>query len=503
MKVQDVQRLRLLGTASVPRAVYVSCLLFLISSHMIAYAQPNTAELALASKLLREASHAADAIKDDESLNGCCMAQHWKLQVYNQIAATQAQLRDKEGVTETAELAVKTAKGHAAAALPLATIGTSQAQAGDSRGGLNTLEQSLKAAHAIEDDRVKNSVLRPIVRGFARAGDTQRALKVADSINGDLLKVSAQADVAVAQVTMGHREAGAAIFEQAVQGASGIKDLRDRAWAYHNIALAMSKSSDSSGAKEMMKESVATAAKMLDDAGKTIFLTALGAGYSELGDREEARHVLAQAINAANRIGKESERADNLWRIAWHLIRVGDTPLLTSALLEAVDSAHKIQDGFFKANALREIGEVYTKVGNTKAAGTLFEEAHRVSGRTPSRDAYTLLYLAKAEADAGDAETASRTAHALGTLADAEVPRDYAYFYIALAQARSGEFKGALRSLHAIRANAKLKAEGSQEIARELTKRGNHEDALLWAESLPTAQTRTHAFLGVAQGLLE
>ena len=501
LKVLNTQRFRLSGASAVARAGYASCLFVLVSSHAVAYAQPNHTELALATELLREASRAASAIKDDEVVSGCCTAQHWKLRVYNQIAGAQAELRDQEGIKETATFAVQAAKGAAAAALLLATIGTSQAKAGDLVGGVHTLEQSLEAAHTIEKDVVRNSLLWMIARGFASAGKIQRALTLADSINDDLVKVSAQADVAVAQVKAGDREAGTTIFDKARQVATGIKDPRDRAVAYHNIALAMSKSMDRKGAQGMMKEALAAAGKIADDAGKADLLNMLGAGYIEMGDTEEAQRVLAQAANAANHIGMESDRADRLWRIARNQVNSGNREAAEATLHQASQSAKRIQDAFEQANALISIATAYTATGNRGAAQESLQQAAQIiTGITnQGLKSSILMQLATAQAQAGHVQAAIETAMTTDNYAHAQA---WALRDIAIEQARAGDLEGAVKSVRAIKDGQSQQTEAWRAIANARVRRGDSREAHAWVIQQTAHLDKVTALLGVAEGIL-
>jgi tetratricopeptide (TPR) repeat protein len=117
-------------------------------------------------------------------------------------------------------------------------------------------DQALRAAEGIKDAEERAWALREITGEMAKAGMFDQALQVAEGIEG--ARWQAEALVAIAgEMTK------AGMFEQALQVAEGIEDAKERARALGEIAEEMAKAGEVEGAVGIVERETGMRAEML------------------------------------------------------------------------------------------------------------------------------------------------------------------------------------------------------------------------------------------------
>ena len=450
----------------------------------------------------QRANDTIDAMEDTEFVEGCCPAWVWKRNWLTSLAIVQAQTGDRAAVQQTIQRAKQVNKGESSLRLlQVASVGYAQASTPDREGAIRTLQEALNLAQQPEFERVRDTVVPTVVRGYARVGEVAQALSAADVIRDPYWKASALAAAATERAQEKESQTSAVFIAHALEVYTGITNSRDQALALRAIGVAQIKTDAAVAGVNTLERALAASRSISDIPYQVDALTYLGRDYAEVDMPDKARLVWEEAVKTAKQIQNEQDKADRLWRIAWPQARHPEFDTVNTTLQDAYASATRIEDPFYKANTIREIGEVYAIAGQTNLAWERFEEAERIALALPQESlrAFTLLPLAKAQADVGNTVKAIQTAQSIDGKA---IEKNYAYFYIALAQTKAGDFEGALRSFHAIANDSHLKAETTQEIAKALSAQGDHDSAYTWANSLSSPRERVGAFLGMTEGLV-
>lgn len=450
----------------------------------------------------QRANDTIDVMEDTEFVEGCCPAWAWKSDWLMDLAKVQARTGDSATVQKTILRAKQVIEGkRSLRPLQVALVGYAQASIPDREGAIITLQEALNLAQQPDVERIRDTVLPTVVRGYARVGEVAQALSAADVIRDAFWKAIALAAAATERVQEKESQTSAVFITHALEVYTQITNSRDQATALRAIGVAQIKTDAAVVGVKTLERALAAARSISDLTHKVDALTYLGSDYLEVQMSNEGRRVWAEAVKMAKQFEKEQDKADRLWRIAWYEARHREFGMVNVALQDAYASATKIEDPAFKANAVLEIGKVYAIAGQASLAWKRFEEAERIA-LALSQDFLSvsiLMELAKAQADAGNTMKAIQTAQSIDGKAN---EKNYAYFFISLAQTKAGDFEGALRSFHAIANDSYLKAETTQEIAKALSAQGDHDSAYTWANSLSSPRERVGAFLGMAEGLV-
>jgi tetratricopeptide (TPR) repeat protein len=450
----------------------------------------------------QRANDTIDAMEDTEFVEGCCPAWAWKRTWLTDLAKVQARTGDRAAVQQTIQRAKQIKKGEGSLdLLQVALVGYAQASIPDREGAILTLQEVLSLAQQPKYERVLDFVVPTVVRGYARVGEVALALSTADVIRDPYWKASALAAAATERVQEKESQTSALFITHALEVYTGITNSRDQAAVLRAIGVAQIKTDAAVAGANTLERAFVASRSISDLTYQVDALTYLGSEYLEAQMPDESRRVWAEAVKIVKQFDNEQDKADRLWRIAWPQARHPEFGMVNTILQDAYASATRIEDPFYKADAIRAIGEVHARDGQTNLAWERFEEAERIALALPQESlrAFILLHLAKAQADVGNTVKAIQTAQSIDGKA---IEKNYAYFYIALAQTRAGDFEGTLRSFHAIANDSHLKAETTQEIAKAISAQGDHDSAYTWANSLSSPRERVGAFLGMAEGLV-
>lgn len=394
---------------------------------------------------------------------------------------------------------------------------------------LETLEVAGRIPYAFERDRV----LLGVAAGFAQAGETGAALRVATRVTKAPLRAQAfflvvhalardgkieQAGNVLPHIRSPDLHAGAAALVMAAQVRAGNPDE----------ALHLYESIPPSRHRRRVWEYVAARRPGPDAIGPVVQM------IGGLGDTEERDWALAgiarglakrgrirRALELAERISSEQARASALWGVAGGQARAGDLggALLTSSDLPPQQEA--------KVAAVSEIAKAYVASGDTEGALNMADMVADAGERACVLRAVAVTQAASGDGGAGFrtslhiAEAAERSRAQVevargqaagGDVAGAlklaatireEAPRSRAMGEVAVAQVSAGGFEGAMRTLARLPQPRGVKAVVYSELAAVRARAGRTDEAAAVAGEFRKAAEQALVLLGAARGLLE
>jgi tetratricopeptide (TPR) repeat protein len=214
----------------------------------------------------------------------------------------------------------------------------------------------------------QNSVLRSIVVSQARADDVPGAFKTATKIRDPKYTVLALSDIALAQAQLGHTREAMKTFQKAQILVASLKDLDDQAITLGKIAELQDKSQN----------------------------------------HADAAHTFAQAIQVANALPTDKEKASALFFIGRYQLEAGNMQTAATTFKEASRYLSIEQDVFWRWMLATQLLPSLVKAGDDKTALAL---AHTFTDQ-PDRDyrSLALRSIAVQQAKEGRIEEALKTA---------------------------------------------------------------------------------------------
>ncbi|HLJ97991.1 MAG TPA: sigma-70 family RNA polymerase sigma factor [Gemmataceae bacterium] len=335
---------------------------------------------------------------------------------------------------------------------------------GNEAGYRKALERAVEMAKGTRTTGNKQRVLCAIAAAYARVGDVQGALRLANELDASD-KLVALRKIAIAQARIGDI-AGALRTGKVFAGAESRANLLDA------VAVAQAKAGDRAAAETTLQEVRQIAEKLRNG----------------LPGRAMGR-------SAALRVQEELARTQ---------VRMGDLP-------SALQTAAGIDSDYEKASALVEIGIAQAAAGQPANAKQTLRDAARAAekvipgtgGDTPtgrsgpleSAKAATLRQIAWQQAKLGDIQEALRTVESIPT----EMERDTALGEIVPARAEAGDVKGALETLQKLK-DIDWKAYALENLVNVQVKAGDEPGALALAADQQSPVLKVHALLGVIMG---
>jgi tetratricopeptide (TPR) repeat protein len=243
---------------------------------------------------------------------------------------------------------------------------------------------------------------------------------------------------------------------------------------------------------DVLDQAVQAAGEVINPFFRAKIIDAIASAYAEMGNSEQALELAG--------------RKDN--------VNKNGTLLVTAKMLveqgqgtQAADIVSRIDDGYWKALALEEIGRYHVSKGEKEAAIEKFNQALKAtesiddsSSRVPA-----MLRIAEAQAVGGDRIKAGGTLQQVlefsSGIQDAE-SRDMAIGDVAEGQARLGDVSVALRTLDCIQDGDRK--EGSlRNIVSEVAQRGNIRYAMELAASIKGGFNHDFALQRIAEAQAE
>jgi tetratricopeptide (TPR) repeat protein len=233
--------------------------------------------------------------------------------------------------------------------------------------------------HSASENLNDNDVLFEIARALVYAGDSRFSLQAVRRISDDSDKVNALRTMAESYAKLGDKEKASSLLAEAIKTAERISDDYVRTRTY--------------GAMRISEPSFKTAA-----------LVAIAQFIVELGDKEKAGPLLADAIRTAERITDDSLKAHTLSVITESYAKLGETMKDSLLLAEAIKTVERINGEFSKSAALLAITESYARLGETIKDSLLLAEAIKTAVRISdkSSNAYALGAIASSYARLGE-----------------------------------------------------------------------------------------------------
>jgi hypothetical protein len=362
----------------------------------------------------------------------------------------------------------------------LINVGIPLAAARDRPAARKAFQLARKAADTVTDETEKTTRIGWVASGQARAGLVKEALKTAADLTDESAQREAYHQIAVAQ-------ARAKDFKTALKTAQKIGTLGDaqnhttdraRQW----IAWYQAESGDLKGA-------LATAATLTHDGVKAATLANIAVAQAGKKDRRAALKTLQQALAAADRIDKGTEKDQQLQTIAAAQVQVGD-------LDGARKTTEAIRDDGFKALALATLAAAQAKGKDVQAA------------RRTIRVALFLLERTKDDESGGNRAGRRRPGGRRPGRVNGEERGFHtmsgqnqwmARIEIVKAQLHMQDFKGALATTRGLQWK-KFQGPLFRRIAQAQAAAGKDKDALAWAAELESPYAHALALLGVAAG---
>jgi tetratricopeptide (TPR) repeat protein len=224
---------------------------------------------------------------------------------------------------------------------------------------------------------------------------------------------------------------------------------------------------------DVLGQAVQAAAEVSNPFFRAIIIDAIASAYVEVGNPEQAL-VLAGRKDNVNKNG-------TLLVTAKMLVEQGHGK-------QAADIISRIDDGYWKASALEELGRYHVSKGEKEAAIEKFNQALKAAESIDDSDSrvHTMLRIAEAQAAGGDrvkaGETLQQVLEFSSGIQDAQ-SRDLAIGDVTRIQAKSGDVAGALQTLDRIQDGDEK--EGSlRDIVSEVARNGNIPYAMELAASI-------------------
>ncbi|HKE44292.1 MAG TPA: hypothetical protein VKB41_07105 [Steroidobacteraceae bacterium] len=235
-----------------------------------------------------------------------------------------------------------------------------QSQSGDAAGAVKTLE------------RVKDPASSAL--GYARLaamrapGDPanaavllQRALDAARRSRATRAQTLALCEIAVAQISSGHKDAARVSLQQALQAESAIRERNGGGLGLEAIARLQARAGDIAGAS-------ATAAQVADDATRALLVHDIAAAQAESGDVKGARATAESLADARLQVP------------AWFgIIGVqtasGDRAGARDSLQAVQERARALEDPEFRSQSLAAVAAAQVKLDDVLAGWSTFQEA--------------------------------------------------------------------------------------------------------------------------------
>jgi len=432
--------------------------------------------------LLQEAKDAARAIADAPYLRDTAL---------RGIAGAQAEEGRFDAALDTAAL-IADAYLRMGAWRQIAVAG---ARAGDREAAGKLLDKVLQEVASFKNvPPSRGDALIATAEAQAQIGDVPGALKTAGAIADEKIKAQALRGIAVARAAKGDRDG-------ALHTAAGIRDPYLKAGAIRRIAVAPAILKDRAAALDILKQALNSAEAIQGETEKADALGGITMAFLAAGDVNGAFRTVALIERAV--AGKPrpdvaaTTRAAVLRAIAIAQAQAGDSP-------RALQTAGRIATPDMQAGALAEIAVIQAERDDRLAAEATLRKAVQVSSaiREFVAKAPALMGIAQAYAKVGDRAAATRTfrqARQTVRVSDDERYKTDALMDLAMVQSGAGDFSGAVETADGIR-DIHARAHAWRVIAA--AQGGNREQVLAWIATDGAPARKAYALLGLAEGLL-
>jgi hypothetical protein len=319
-----------------------------------------------------------------------------------EVARSQIAARDPRPARDTVAAmlsAAQAATDQARRDAALASVATVQAQSGALPAAMCTLG-------AIMEDGPRSTVLVEIAQAQARAGEFDIAWSIVRQLSFARLQDGALAAVVSTQIQTEGREQQplGATLDQILQIAQGLEDGGDRMCMLVDVAVSLARVGAFPPALEVAR-AVEWDERRADALGEIAALQALA------GNTQAAQLLVAEAVDSAQRIPQAWWRVDPLLEIAAAFLEAGEREEARTVLAVALAAAEAMEDGSGRDDEFRRIAEAQGEARDYPAG---LETAERI--RELPRRAAAMASIARSQAEAGAVEAARTTLLAVEVL---------------------------------------------------------------------------------------
>jgi tetratricopeptide (TPR) repeat protein len=381
---------------------------------------------------------------------------------------------------------------------------------------LESMSRAAALAGRIGDEFGRSEALARLSWLYLDLGEIDRAEALMAKIDDDHWR-------GVVKVSVARRLAEDRAFAAAERRAATVDEDADlRAEAFQTVAVELAKTGQLAEARRV--------AGRID--GPVDHVVALGAVAQALGEAQQAAEVFAEAEGLARGIEDRADRGDALGKLAWALIRAGESPAgeAIAAELRAMEVdpartaralqriADALQDTGQREAALRyalqaegpalkiadpeERSDWYLEIARLLIRLGAHADAERVAAgiENATRRAFALKDLGVALAKSGHFAEATRIAALIGEIEGAEKWRGSEIAWVAEALAAAGDVAGAEAVADSI-VEPIRRNEARAEVALALVEGGRLVEAERIAQGIEDAGWRSVALASIAAEL--
>lgn len=374
--------------------------------------------------------------------------------------------------------------------MALEAIATRYRIAGQNGKAAEVLSQAIQSSDEIWGTSfVKDTVLERIAINYAKLGDYDRGIQIANRIVDDIPKSRALAQIVAQYVAIGD-------YNQARQVADTIEVQTSKANALIEIA-----------AKTGEYQQALSVAQKIDEEEsvqlKSLILGKIALLYWKAGQEKQAAEVLSQALQTATKIEETGAQVRQLAKVALKYAEIGQKEQAIAISSQAFQVASQSQEANKKAEFLATVAFVYQTVGRQDLATSVFAQALQIAQSVDNEDkkAQTLAKLAIASAEI---KPYNQVVQLTQSIKDAST-QAYVLTQIARHYARVERNEEAHQALELAlqmtqrSKNSPEKAQRVAEIAIELGKIAQYDSAIAVAQTLDVTEKDSPKALALAQ----
>jgi len=239
----------------------------------------------------------------------------------------------------------------------LCSIADNYAEAGQKEKASKILSQALQLAKRLKHYDLPCFVLRDISRVYAKIGQYDKAIEVADTIWGStspgfdsLYRIKALCDIAVSYAEAGQKEKASKILSQALQVAKAIEEDSSNDNALCDIAVSYAKVGQYDKALEVAKT-------IFYYHWKSKALCEIASCYADAGESDKALEILETAERFSRSYNPPPLTCyPSYYYVAVCYAKVGEYD-------KALETTERIEDRYFMCKALSDIAVSYAKTG--------------------------------------------------------------------------------------------------------------------------------------------
>lgn len=301
--------------------------------------------------------------------------------------------------------------------LLLAQLANQYRQIGQATTGDGLFARAERNAAHIAPGYLRDHAAGHLANEYASTGDFERAGRTLDGIADPGARAHATWKVAVKLARAGHKEAAGRLLTGIEARVRPLGDLPKKAELLTGTGAAY-KALDPAQGAALVFEAYGIAQTLPDAAARATMLNELGANFVDIGRRDVALRVFAEADTVAAGIADPLQRAQAYAMHGGELAEKGERPRAVPALEKAVAAALLAPDDRERAEVLSEIARNF---GQSHAFARGLEIAARIAD--PYHRAEAWIRIAKNQQRTGEAAAArallERTGELAATVADA------------------------------------------------------------------------------------